>query len=249
MKDIYRYIRVLIIRLFALLFAKKEMESLGSALILAPHPDDEVFGCAGLIQRMLSEGKRVDVVILTGGEGAYPQELTDRETLIEQRKQLTLNAAKQIGLPQEQIYFLQWADGQLDKALISSEKIKELTGLVTKIKPEAIFSPHSFEGWSDHLATSQLADSIIHSHNSRVKNYKYNVWTWYSMPYNKLPQMGWKQSFVLQMNKKEYQRKLDAIDEYIRTLTSFGKPYSGDLPGLFVKANRWRKELYFETKD
>lgn len=37
-------------------------------LVIAPHPDDEVIGCAGLIKRIKSEGGRVYVMFLTVGD-------------------------------------------------------------------------------------------------------------------------------------------------------------------------------------
>ena len=41
----------------------------GSALVLAPHPDDEVLGCAGAILRHVARGDPVRVIILTDGAG------------------------------------------------------------------------------------------------------------------------------------------------------------------------------------
>jgi LmbE family N-acetylglucosaminyl deacetylase len=41
-------------------------------LVIAPHPDDEALGAAGLIQRVLSGGGRVRVVLLTSGDG-FPE--------------------------------------------------------------------------------------------------------------------------------------------------------------------------------
>lgn len=38
-------------------------------LVFAPHPDDEVLGCAGLIRRTLAGGARVRVVFFTHGDG------------------------------------------------------------------------------------------------------------------------------------------------------------------------------------
>lgn len=38
-------------------------------LVIAPHPDDEVIGCAGVILQALEGQKRVTVVILTNGDG------------------------------------------------------------------------------------------------------------------------------------------------------------------------------------
>ena len=40
-----------------------------SIVIFAPHPDDEVIGCAGIIMQALARGARVKVVDLTSGDG------------------------------------------------------------------------------------------------------------------------------------------------------------------------------------
>ncbi|MGC4082560.1 MAG: PIG-L family deacetylase [Vicinamibacterales bacterium] len=41
-------------------------------LVVAPHPDDEALGAAGLIQRVLERGGQVRVVLLTSGDG-FPE--------------------------------------------------------------------------------------------------------------------------------------------------------------------------------
>jgi N-acetylglucosamine malate deacetylase 1 len=47
----------------------------GATLVLAPHPDDEVLGCGGTIARLVAEGARVDVGIVTRGMApAYSDE-------------------------------------------------------------------------------------------------------------------------------------------------------------------------------
>jgi LmbE family N-acetylglucosaminyl deacetylase len=38
-------------------------------LVIAPHPDDEILCCGGLISRVVSEGGRVDIVYVTQGDG------------------------------------------------------------------------------------------------------------------------------------------------------------------------------------
>src|SRR5262245_21750286 len=40
-----------------------------SIVVFAPHPDDEVIGCAGIIQQALARGARVKVVAITSGDG------------------------------------------------------------------------------------------------------------------------------------------------------------------------------------
>ena len=43
------------------------LDRIGTALVIAPHPDDEVLGCGGTIARLASSGKAVDVAIVTRG--------------------------------------------------------------------------------------------------------------------------------------------------------------------------------------
>ena len=79
-------------------------------LVFAPHPDDEVIGCAGVIQRSLASGKSVRIVFSTNGDG-YPKaasvllgkperELTpdDYARLGETRKREAIVAAKVLGV-------------------------------------------------------------------------------------------------------------------------------------------------------
>lgn len=44
-------------------------QSSGSIVVFAPHPDDEVIGCAGVIMQALARGERVKVVDITSGDG------------------------------------------------------------------------------------------------------------------------------------------------------------------------------------
>lgn len=47
-----------------------EPASLRSLLVLAPHPDDEVFACGGLLAIAAAQGLRTDVVIVSDGAAA-----------------------------------------------------------------------------------------------------------------------------------------------------------------------------------
>lgn len=43
-------------------------------VVVAPHPDDEVLGCGGLIAAARAAGMPVLIIALTDGEQAYPDE-------------------------------------------------------------------------------------------------------------------------------------------------------------------------------
>ena len=51
-------------------YAASSVPEARAVLVLAPHPDDEVFGCGGALALHVAAGTRVHVVILTGGQEA-----------------------------------------------------------------------------------------------------------------------------------------------------------------------------------
>lgn len=244
-KNIYRYIRILLIRVFALIMAKKELKLPGRVLLLSPHPDDETFGCGGLILRLIKQGSQVYVVFMTDGEGAYPASVILPEELKNRRLTLARSAAAILGIPAENVYTMGWNDGKINETMNDAT---EMEVLMEQLKPDAVLSPHPFEGWADHVATSQLADRLVASCGFPVSNYKYCVWLWYSMPYDRIGKLDWKNASLLTMNSEEHRRKLHAIDAYVQVDPAFGHSFSGDLPPLFVKANRWKKELFFKKQ-
>lgn len=211
------------------------------ALIIAPHPDDEVLGCSGLIQHMIENGKQVHVIILSGGGKSHQSCCHINEsTLINSRQNLSRKAAKILGLPLEQLHFLDYPDGHIS---LNNPETQRLQTLIEKISPDVIFVPHKSEGWSDHIEAENIVREIIRTKSTPIQLYEYCVWFWYYNVWN----IDWKNAFVLKMNQREHQVKLKAIDAYIKPLAPCGKPWSGVLPRIFVKANQWNCELYFKA--
>jgi LmbE family N-acetylglucosaminyl deacetylase len=96
-------------------------------LVVAPHPDDEVIGCAGIMLQALEQKKRVAVVVITSGDG-YPAlsavvAKKEREELAAEdflragalRQQHSVRAMKKLGVPQNELIFLGYPDSGLEK--------------------------------------------------------------------------------------------------------------------------------------
>lgn len=89
-------------------------------LIMAPHPDDEAIGCAGVIQQALSAGAKVKVVYLTNGEHnqlafiVYEKRLVFRKGefihMGEVRRKEAVAAMKVLGLDSGNLIFLGYPD-------------------------------------------------------------------------------------------------------------------------------------------
>lgn len=239
MKDFIRQIRVIFLHLLS--HKSTSLDIKDKVLVVAPHPDDEVLGCSGLIQRLLSKGKRVDVVILSGGGKSHAGCCKIEESmLIESRRNLSRKAAGILGLPLESLHFLNYPDGSIAFDCVETEKLK---ALIDSLQPAAIFIPHKGEGWSDHLEAGYIVRKLI-GEKSSIALYEYCVWFWYYNTWN----IDWRNACTLKMNRKEHDNKNRAIDTYIEPKAPCGKPWSGVLPLVFVWANRWRKELYFRIK-
>lgn len=234
-KDLIRYIRLLVLHL--LYRCRPSLPLSDRTVIIAPHPDDEVIGCAGLIQALVERGTPPHVIILTGGEGSHRGCCdTPAATIVEARHRLTLKAAATLGLPESHIHCLHYPDGGVALEHPETERLRQL---LLSLAPDALFVPHRGEGWSDHLQAAEITKHLLRGHN--VSIYEYCVWMWY---YN-VWQLDRKQARVLRMLRAQYQRKLQAVDEYVTPLAPCGKPWSGVLPKPFLKAAKWNKELYF----
>lgn len=90
-------------------------------LVVAPHPDDETLGGAGLILKALAAGAKVKVVIMTSGDGyreavrknfnvAVPGP-ADFRRLGVMRHEESVRAMKRLGLRESDLIFLAYPDG------------------------------------------------------------------------------------------------------------------------------------------
>jgi LmbE family N-acetylglucosaminyl deacetylase len=105
----------------------------GSALVVAAHPDDIEFGCAGTVARWVQEGARVAYVLVTNGAaGSSDPEMT-RERLAELREAEARASAKVVGV--DQVEFLGYEDGLLEPTLEVREKIVRL---IRRVRPEVV---------------------------------------------------------------------------------------------------------------
>lgn len=209
----------------------------GTFVILAPHPDDEVLGCGGLIARLCAEGNPPYVVIMTGGGGSLRghSDMSESE-VVEARRKLTLASARELGLPKENIHFLDFTDGSIaDRLEKETTRLKEL---ITQLQPSTILVPHSGEGWPDHLVTRELGLQLA---PKDAEVYEYCVWMWYYNVWN----LDWKNARKIEMTDIEHAAKLRAVNIYVSAKAPNGDPWSGFLPKPFLRANTSRRELYF----
>ncbi|NLT94823.1 MAG: PIG-L family deacetylase [Clostridia bacterium] len=125
-----------------------------SVLVIAAHPDDEVLGCGGTIAKHVKNGDQVNVVILAegltsrsfiGGKEEFAEDL-------QKLKETAKKANKLLGV--SSVLFSDYPDNRMD-SLDRLDIIKEIEGLITRFKPDVIYTHHSGDVNIDHKRTHE----------------------------------------------------------------------------------------------
>jgi LmbE family N-acetylglucosaminyl deacetylase len=113
-------------------------------LIIAPHADDEIFGCSAALNFYCKKNAETHVLILT--DGAYGREGADRQQISNQRIEETKKACALFG----QVNIIHWAirDRELEFDLLLEQKIYEL---IRKLNVDVVYLPSGYEVHPDHL--------------------------------------------------------------------------------------------------
>jgi len=148
-------------------------------IVFAPHPDDETCGCGGTVAKKISEGYDVFIVIMTDGRHALSEALgiysnpTPSE-LKEIRKKEVKNATKILGVPEENLLFLDFEDGTLRKVeREAQEKIMKI--LRENSNPMEIYFPYEKDCHVDHRVTNRIIRNSIRELGVNATGYRYTV--------------------------------------------------------------------------
>jgi GlcNAc-PI de-N-acetylase len=87
-----------------------------SAIVFAPHQDDETLGCGGTIICKRLAGVKIKIVYLTDGSGANAHlGVVAPDELRQIREAEAIVAAQTLGVAAENVVFLNFQDGQLQR--------------------------------------------------------------------------------------------------------------------------------------
>lgn len=211
-------------------------------MIVAPHPDDEVFGCGALISRLVKLNNPPFVLILTGGGESHARCcIISKEKIIQKRRELTHKALKLLGLHDEHIIELNYPDTKISHVQDNKLEMERLKKIISNINPQLVIIPHQKDLWFDHVITSKIFKEII---PTSIEIWEYCVWLWYNPTWKGL---DWENCVRLKMSKAEYYKKNNALRIYLKEQAPCGKAWSGKLPLLFLWAHKKRLELFFKV--
>lgn len=131
-----------------------------SALVLAPHFDDEVLGCGGLLAQLAAAGARVRVLFLSDGSGGI-EAVADRPAYAARRRDEAVRATAALGVAD--LGFLALRDGELELAV--EELARAVAEELAAARPELVLVPSPLEATGDHRS----AFAALHRVLSRVR--------------------------------------------------------------------------------
>jgi LmbE family N-acetylglucosaminyl deacetylase len=149
------------------------------ALVVAPHEDDETFGCGGVIARKRARGVPVKVVFVTDGSRSHgPLEGEAKEAHVARRKIEAIGALAALGVHEADVTFLGLPDGALWSITVEQRGAvgDRLRALLAEIHAAEVFVPYRRDGHRDHEATFALARNAVQRSGRAVDLFEYPIW-------------------------------------------------------------------------
>jgi len=152
------------------LAASSPLPAARRVVVLAPHADDEVFGCGGTVRLLVEAGATIAVIVVTDGALGDTASKSKPDTLITRREAETRAAAKVLGYPEPTFWRMPDRGIRYGEALIS--KVLEA---IRSAHADLVFAPALTELHPDHQALALAAAEALRRLGGAVRIAFYEV--------------------------------------------------------------------------
>jgi len=208
-------------------------------LIVAPHMDDEVLGCGGVIAKHIKNKDQVVVCIFCNRayDGVYNQELIDKE------KESAKKVKEFYGY--QDLIFFDFPDEDLSSNFRPA--LRSLEKLAKEYLPQIVYLPFRGDLHQDHKTTSHIGNIVFRSSSglSTEKVYSYEVPSGTDMSFPDENDIFNPNVFVDISN--EINKKVDAMKLYEAESREFPHPRSSEM--LLAKARSRGSQSNFEAAE
>ena len=187
-------------------------------LVIAPHADDEVLGCYGLIKKIKENGGKVYVLILS--MGGY-KKIEGTKITKEQWKKELEQVSKKMGIDDYDVAFfedeIKHIDTMSQQDLIEIIESKSKLS-ISKLKPTIVAIPTVFSTHQDHVKTYQVAISALRPHPQKISHMPAIVISYESPEYyfwSASSEFGrFFPNFYLNLDEESINMKIDTLNIY-----------------------------------
>jgi LmbE family N-acetylglucosaminyl deacetylase len=185
-------------------------------IVVAPHPDDEIFGAGGLLQAVRAQGTPVEFVAVTDGEASHPRASpSERDELRHIRQQESAVGLRRLGWEAPAVTRLGLPDGQLGRHVADVAR-----GLAEQLRPDdLVLAPWWHDGHPDHDACGRAARTAGAASGVGVLGYLVWAWHWCDPDAADIP---WDQCRRFELNRRMAARKRWASGAFVSQTKPFG---------------------------
>jgi len=111
-----------------------------TVLLFSPHPDDDMFCCAGTLALMAKHRNSIQIFLYTNGDKGSTDPDMSSERLAAIRAREEVNASRILGIPEKNIHWLEYHDGMLEYAN-PRDLVEEVTRIIRANRPDVVMAP------------------------------------------------------------------------------------------------------------
>ncbi len=182
------------------------------AVIVAPHPDDEILACGGLMLRLLEARREVVLIAVTDGTGSHPGSLIwPPERLARERPRESREALQRLGAGMIDVQRL-----GLDDTRVAAQASRLQAGLERFLRPDDVMvTTWRGDGHPDHEACGRICAQAAQATGSGLLETP--VWTWHwSWPGD--PRVPWQRARRIALTPRQLTAKRSAIEAHVSQL-------------------------------
>jgi LmbE family N-acetylglucosaminyl deacetylase len=198
-------------------------------IVVAPHPDDEVFGAAGLLQSLLARGIPVEILAVSDGEGSHPRAVGRGCDLRSIRKGESQRALERLGGEAPVVTRLGLPDGQIGR-----HRDHLVATLRAMLGPG---DPWWHDGHPDHDACGNAALVATESVKALLLGYLVWAWHWADPDGTDLP---WADCRRYDFDRRTAARKRWATAAFVSQTRPWGSDREGPVLPAAVLRRFWR---------
>ena len=212
----------------------------GRLVIVAPHPDDEVLACGGLMVRARAAGWPVVVIAVTDGERSHgPATPGRRARLSRQRAHEQRRGVEALGLDASALRRLHFPDGRVTRCELHLQRT-----LARMFEPgDTVVVTCCWDGHPDHEASARAARAAARDAGCTL--WEAPVWLWqWAMPAAAGP--AWGRLGRLALDRRMQIRKCSALRRHRSQRQPRGLAGAAVLCRDIRRRASWPVEFFFE---
>lgn len=208
-------------------------------VVVAPHPDDEVLACGGLLASHVARGGACLVAAVTDGEASHAGSTTvTPQALAMKRRAESVQGLEKLGVRRTEVVRFGLPDGE-----VRTHAARLTAGLQLILRPtDVVVCTWRYDGHPDHEATAQAVATVCAAKDCALLEAP--VWMWHWAEPNS-PQVPWEQLSGFALAEEVLALKQQALAVHVSQLTDRDGADPAPVLGDQIQQRAMRRTEFF----